>query len=68
MKPIIVPYVGDQFGNHVCFDLMKVLWYRFDAKTEKLNLHFSDGSELNIDYHIDNLKDLNLSFRSLATK
>ena len=43
MKPIIVPYVGNDLGNHVCFDLMKVLWYRFDARTQKLNLHFADG-------------------------
>jgi hypothetical protein len=68
MKPIIVPYVGNDLGNHVCFDLTKVLWYRFNERTSKLNIHFSDGSELNIDYLPNYIKELNKSFQSLATK
>ena len=68
MKPIIVSYGGNNAEDYVCFDLTKVLWYRFNERTSKLNIHFSDGSELNIDYLPNYIKELNKSFQSLATK
>jgi hypothetical protein len=68
MKPIIVSYGGNNAEDCVCFDLTKVLWYRFNERTSKLNIHFSDGSELNIDYLPNYIKELNKSFQSLATK
>ena len=68
MKPIIVSYGGNNAEDYFCFDLTKVLWYRFNERTSKLNIHFSDGSELNIDYLPNYIKELNKSFQSLATK
>jgi hypothetical protein len=68
MSRIVVPYSGDSSGDHVCFDLMKVLWYTFDAKSKMLKLHFIDNSQIEIYYNLDNLTELNKTWIRLSTK